>query len=520
MRLWRVQAVALGVAMMGLVFGAVGSVPAANPSGGTLVYVRSADSNVLDPGFTTITEDLDVGVNVFDPLLRTGPAGQVEPGLAVSWDNVAGRVWTFKLRQGAKFTDGTPVDADAVAFSLNRLSPDSQYFVRGRSSSLGIWLGDLVVHADVVDPQTVRITLKNPYALLPEMLAAWPVPIVSPTAVRKLGDQFALQPVGSGPYQLSEWVKGDHITLVANKGYWGGAPSLDRVVFKVVPDLSSRLLELRRGSGDFLKGMAPDQRQAVDADANLVLLTKPCSCIGYVAINDQKKPFDDVRVRRALNYAIDRPTIMRTIEGGLGVVAQSMVPSWMSGYNPNVAKYPYDPAKAKDLLRQAGYPNGFPTQLWTFDVERPFIPNVLQVAQRVQADLAAVGVSAKLSVMDSSVYWSSINTLKGELAMKGWYTPPQPDFLINVALLGRESATYYPNTPRGQELRALAQRATETFDAGARGRIYQQIQRTYMDDAPIVPLMHPAYAWVYRKGVTGIEISPDGLTRFAAAQRH
>jgi len=494
------------------------AVPAAGQRATTLVYVRSADSNYLDPGFTTITEDLDVGVNVFDSLLRTGASGAAEPGLAVSWDNVGGRVWTFNLRTGVRFTDGTPVDAAAVAFSINRLDPGSPYFAKGRSSSLGIWLGDLVVHADVVNPTTVRIELKQPYALLPDMLAAWPVPIVSPSAVQKLGDDFARQPVGSGPFRMAEWVKGDHITLEANKGYWGGAPALDRIVFKVVPDPSSRLLELRRGSGDFLKGMAPDQRQAITSDAALALITKPCSCIGYVAINDQKKPFDNVLVRRALNYAVDREAIMRTIEGGLGVVAESMIPSWMPGYNANAAKYPYDPAKAKDLLRQAGYPNGFPTELWTFNVERPFIPNVLQVAQRVQADLAAVGVNAKLSVMDSSVYWSSINSLKGDLAMKGWYTPPQPDFLISVALLGKESATYYPNTPHGAELRGMAQKAAQTFDAQARNRIYQQIQRVYMDDAPIVPLMHPAYAWAYRKTFAGVEISPDGLTRFATAR--
>jgi peptide/nickel transport system substrate-binding protein len=485
----------------------------------TLVVVRSADANYLDPGFTTITEDLDVAVNIFDSLLKTGPAGNVIPGLAVSWENLSGRVWTFKLRQGVRFQDGTPLDADAVAFSINRLAPDSPYAVRGRTSSLAIWLGDLIVHADAVNSSTVRISLKEPYALLPAMLAAWPVPIVSPTAVRKLGDAFGREPVGSGPFKLGEWVKGDHITLVANESYWGGRPGLQRIVFKVVPDPSSRLLELKRGSGDFLKGLSPDQRQAVESDPNLVLITKPCSCIGYVAINDQKKPYDSVLVRRALNYAIDRTAIMRTIEGGLGVVATSMIPPWMPGYSSSIPQYPYNPSKAKELLREAGYPAGFSTQLWTFNVERPFIPNVLQVAQRVQADLAAVGITAKLSVLDSSVYWSSINALKGDLAMKGWYTPPQPDFLIRVALLGKESATYYPNTPRGQHLRVLAEEAARTFDPATRARLYQQIQRIYMEDAPIVPLMHPAYVWVYRKGFTGVEISPDGLTRFAAVAR-
>jgi peptide/nickel transport system substrate-binding protein len=493
--------------------------PAPSQPGSTLVFVRSADANFLDPGFTTITEDLDVGVNVFDSLLQMDAAGAVRPGLATSWDNLQGRVWTFKLRSGVRFHDGTPVDAEAVAFSINRLDPESPHYYRGRTSSIRIWLGELIVRAEAVDPTTVRVALREPYALFAHMMAAWPIPIVSPTAVRRLGDGFARQPVGSGPFRFAEWVKDDHITLVANREYWAGAPGLDQIVFRVVPDPSSRLLELRRGSGHFLKGILPDQRPAIEGDRALALLTKPCSCIGYVAINDQKKPFDNVLVRRALNHAIDRGTIMRVIQGGLGIVAESMLPPWMPGYNPAVPKYAYDPAKARALLAEAGLPTGFSTQLWTFNVERPFIPNVLQVAEKVHADLAKVGVDAKLSVLDTAIYWRSINTLQGELAMKGWYTPPQPDFLIRVALLGLESATYYPNTPPGQRLRQMAVQAARTFDLDERTRLYREIQRLYMEDAPIVPLMHPAYAWAHSAAFTGVEISADGLTRFSSVRR-
>lgn len=504
-----------------LALGVAGNIAwaAANRSGGTLVFVRSADANFLDAGFTTITEDLDVAVNVFDFLVQMDRTGAIKPGLAVSWQNVQGRTWTFTLRTDAKFHDGTPVDAEAVAFSLNRLDPDSPYYVKGRTSSFRIWLGNLLVQAEAVDAKTVRVTLREPYALLPQMLASFAVPIVSPAAVKRLGDGFARQPVGSGPFRFVEWVKDDHLTVATNPDYWGGAPNLDQVIFKVVPDATSRLLELKRGSGQFLKGILPDQRTAIEGDKSLALLTLPCSCIGYLAINDQKRPFDNVLVRRALNYAIDRETIMRTIEGGLGIVADGMLPSWMPGYNAQAPKYPYNPQRAKELLLQAGFPTGFSTQLWTFNVERPFIPNVLQVAEKVRADLAQVGVDAKMSVLDSAVYWRNINTLQGELAMKGWYTPPQPDFLIRAALLGLESATHYPNTPHGQKLREMAAQAAQTFDAAERGRVYQQIQQLYMEDAPIVPLMHPAYAWVHNAAYTGVEISPDGLTRFQTVRR-
>jgi peptide/nickel transport system substrate-binding protein len=517
----RRQSRIIGAILCVLVLGIAGNIgwAATSRSGGTLVFVRSADANLLDSGFSTITEDLDVAVNVFDPLVQMDSTGAVKPGLAVSWQNVQGRVWTFKLRTDAKFHDGTPVDAEAVAFSINRLDPESPFYYKGRTSSLRIWLGNLVLRADAVDATTVQVTLREPYALFAHMLASFAVPIVSPSAVKRSGEGFARQPVGSGPFRFAEWVKDDHITASANRDYWGGAPNLDQVVFKVVPDASSRLLELKRGSGHFLKGILPDQRAAIEGDKTLELLTRPCSCIGYLAINDQKKPFDNVLVRRALNHAIDRETIMRTIEGGLGIVADSMVPPWMPGYNGRAPKYPYNPQRAKELLQQAGFPTGFSTQLWTFNVERPFIPNVLQVAEKVRADLANVGVDAKMSVMDSAVYWRSINTLQGELAMKGWYTPPQPDFLIRVALLGLESATHYPNTPRGQRLRETAIQAARAFDAAERNQLYQQIQQMYMEDAPIVPLMHPAYAWVHSTAYAGVEISPDGLTRFQTVRR-
>jgi peptide/nickel transport system substrate-binding protein len=513
------MSVILCVVAIGIVGNPGWSAPAPARSGGTLISVRSADANFLDAGFTTITEDLDVAVNLFDSLLQMDGAGAVRPGLATSWDNVQGRVWTFKLRGDARFHDGTPVDAEAVAFSINRLDPESPFYYRGRTSSIRIWLGELIVRAEAVDALTVRVALREPYALFAQMVAAWPIPIVSPTAVRRLGEGFARQPVGSGSFRFVEWVKDDHITLAANREYWGGAPNLDQVIFKVVPDATSRLLELKRGSGHFLKGILPDQRPAIEGDRELTLLTKPCSCIGYVAINDQKKPFDNVLVRRALNHAIDREAIMSKIQGGLGIVADSMLPPWMAGYNRRAPKYPYDPARAKTLLSEAGYPTGFTTQLWTFNVERPFIPNVLQVAEKVRSDLAKVGVEARLSVLDSAVYWRSINTLQGELTMKGWYVPPQPDFLIRVALLGLESATYYPNTPRGQKLRQLAIQAARTPDLSERSDLYQQIQQAYMEDAPVVPLMHPAYAWVHSAAFTGVDISPDGLTRFHPVRR-
>lgn len=495
-----------------------GATGAANPpTGGTLVYVRSADSNFLDPGFSSITEDLDVAVNVFDTLVTSTEDGRIAPALATAWQNTGNKVWTFQLRKGVKFHNGTPFTAKDVVFSLGRHKEGSSLFsYPGRTSALRLWMGDLIESVDAQGDYEVRITLRKPYAVFLHVLASYPASIVSKDAAEKAKDGYAMWPVGTGPFQMSEWSKGDKLVLTRNRNYWGTeGPYLDRVVYKVVPDPSSRLLELKAGSGSFVKGILADQRQIVENDPNLKLLIKPASSVGYLAMNVTKAPFDNVLVRRAINHAIDKKAILDSIIGGLGSIPNSLIPDWMPEYSAKVEPYEYNPTKAKALLAQAGFPSGFKTELWTFNVERPFIPNVVQVAEKIKADLAAVGIDARLSIIDSTVYWKSINTLQHQIAMKGWYTPPLADFLVRVARLGAEAATGYPETTRGKELVALADAASQTDDIARRNKIYADIQRIYAEDAPDVPLLHAAYVWAHSKTFKNVSISPDGLTRFA-----
>jgi peptide/nickel transport system substrate-binding protein len=512
-----VQVAAVCVLMLGCLFIVHDPAGAAtHPRGGTLIYVRSADSNFLDAGFTTITEDLDVVVNVLDTLVTATEKGEIKPALATAWKSSDNKVWTFELRQGVKFHDGSLFTSEDVVFSIGRHIPGSGMLsYAGRTSALGLWMGDLIESVETQGDYRVTITLAKPYAFFLHAMASSPASIVSKKAAEKAGDGFALWPIGTGPFKMTEWIKGDRLVLTRNSDYWDGkAPYLDRVVFKVVPDPSSRLLELKAGSGSFIKGILADQRPIVEGDPKLNLLVKPASSVGYLAINVTKPPFDNVLVRRAINHAIDKQAILDTILGGLGTVPNSMIPEWMAEYNAEVEPYEYNPAKAKALLAEAGFPNGFKTELWTFNVERPFIPNVVQVAEKIENDLSAVGINARLSIIDSTVYWKSINTLQHQLAMKGWYTPPLADFLIRVARLGAEAATGYPMTSRGKELVAMAAQASQTSDEKLRNAIYGEIQRIYAEDAPDVPLVHAAYIWAHNKEFKNVSISPDGLTRF------
>lgn len=488
----------------------------AYPHGGTLVYVRSADSNFLDAGFTTITEDLDVAVNVFDTLVTADEKGVITPALAVNWESHDNKVWVFELRQDVQFHDGSPFTSEDVVFSIGRHIKGSESLsYAGRASALNLWMGDLIQTVEAQGDHKVVITLSEPYVFFLDAIASYPASIVSKKAAENAGESFAMNPVGTGPFKMSQWLKGDMLVLTRNDNYWDGEkPYLDRVVFKIVPDPSSRLLELKAGSGSFIKGILSDQRPIIEGDQKLNLLIKPASSVGYLALNVTKPPFDNVTVRKAINYAIDKESIVDVILGGLGTVPNSMIPDWMPEYNTDIEPYEYNPEKAKELLAEAGFPNGFKTELWTFNVERPFIPNVVQVAEKIENDLSAVGIKAKLSIIDSTVYWKSINTLQHEMAMKGWYTPPLTDFLIRVARLGEEAATGYPTTTQGGKLVTMAVQASQEHDEQTRNEIYSEIQRIYAEDNPDVPLVHAAYVWAHNKDFKNVSISPDGVTRF------
>ena len=402
-----------------LVAGSIALVPGAwaatEPQvGGALVYAAGADPDSLDPANTDSNPGEAIGRMMNNFLVKFDAKLQIRPDLATSWaQSKDGLTWTFTLRKGVKFHDGTPFNAEAVKYNFERFLGPEKPLKAGLHTPI-------IKSVDVVDEYTVKFSLKVPFAFFLNNLAHSATALVSPEAHKKWGKDLTLHPVGTGPFKFVEWVRGDHITLERNDEYFEGKPRLDKVVVRTVREDSARVLGLEAGDYDLIVRILPEDvgrlmrggRVRIDADQSNRALR--------IGINATKKPFDDVRVRQALNYAVDKESIVKNIYQGLAMVIPTMVGPLNTGYAP-VKGYSYDPAKAKKLLAEAGYPNGFKTILWT--PKGRYLKD-FELAQAIQQQLRPVGIEASLETFEWAAYLSLLkkpkDEAKQELYLIGW----------------------------------------------------------------------------------------------------
>jgi ABC-type transport system substrate-binding protein len=372
--------------------------------GGTLIYAAGADPDSLDAANTDSNPGEAVGRLMNNFLVKFDARLNLQPDLATEWtQSPDGLTWTFTLRRGVKFHDGTPFNAEAVKYNFDRFL--------GPEKPLRTTLHTPVIKSvDVVDEYTVRFNLKVPFAFFLNNLAHSASGIVSPTAHRKWGRDLTLHPVGTGPFKFVEWVRGDHITLIRNDEYWDGMPRLDKVVIKTVREDSARVMGLEAGDYDLIVRIPPEEVPRLKREGRVQLYAEQSNRALYFGFNVTKKPFDDVRVRQALNYAVNKDSIVQNIYQGLAMVIPTIVGPLNLGY-ARVKGYPFDPAKAKSLLAEAGYPNGFKTTLWT--PKGRYLKDY-ELAQAVQQQLQAVGVEAKLETFEWAAYLSTLRRPKDE----------------------------------------------------------------------------------------------------------
>ena len=380
-------------------------------TGGTLIIGMTA-TNI--PGLDTGMFQSEggeggrfVGVQLYDGLTRFDltqgtHAPDIKPGLATSWDVTPDATnWTFHLRPGVKFTDGTPWNADAAIFNLDRMtnksSPD---YYPELNATAGLFLGG-IASSKKIDDMTIQITTKGPYSYLLGDLAL--LPFGSPTAIKAEGkDGFATKPVGTGPFKVESYVRGQKLVMVRNPDYWRGPAKLDRVILRPIPDATARAAALQSGEVNWIEVPPPDSVTALKA-GGFQVLTNAYSHVWPWVFDLTKKPLDDVRVRQALNYAIDRATLSKSILNGTGRPALQYAPVGDAGYDPSLDTYTYDPAKAKQLLAAAGYPNGFSMTL-SFPTSGSGNMVPIPMNESLQKDLAAVGVQVKLQPVE----WASM----------------------------------------------------------------------------------------------------------------
>jgi ABC-type transport system substrate-binding protein len=489
--------------------------------GGVLVFGRSGDSVSLDPGRETDGESFYASTAVFDTLVEFIP-GQtaVKPALAESWEvSDGGLVYTFKLREGVKFHDGTDFNADAVVFSFERqFKEDHPYFDLGPWKYWGYMdMSNIVDEVIAVDDYTVQFNLKKVEAPFIANLAMDFASIVSPTAVAELGEDFKNNPVGTGAFKFVSWTKDSDIVFERNEDYWDGPVYLDRLILKVIPDATSRWLALQKGEVDLIDFPSTEDIPAMKAASDIQVIQQPGLNVGYLALNTEKKPFDNKLVRQAMNYAIDQDEIIEGVYGEAGQTAKNPIPPGMWSYNDDIEPYGYDPEKAKELLAEAGYPNGFTMELWAMPVARPYNPNARKVAEIMQAQLKKVGVTAEIVSYEWGTYLDKTDTGEHQAAMLGWTGDNgDPDNFLWVLLSEPAAIPPAGNIAfwKNAEFTDLCRQAKETADQEVRDRLYREAQEVFHEEAPWVPIAHSVVTVPAKDYVQGFQIYPTGKRVF------
>ncbi|HWI72128.1 MAG TPA: ABC transporter substrate-binding protein [Baekduia sp.] len=459
-------------------------------SGGTLVIGMTAAN--IPPLDTMLagTQGYEgyrfVGNSIYDALTRHDlkqdkEIPPLEPGLATKWKaSKNATTWTFTLREGVTFTDGTPFDADAVLFNFDRFTnPKSPYTTPALVAQAATFVA-LVDTVTKVDDHTVKIVTKAPDSHLPEDLST--VYMASPAAVKKDPKSFGAHPVGTGPFKYESMTQGQSLTLAPNTSYWGGAPKLDKLVLKPIPEATARIAALRSGAVNWIEYPTPDDIDALKS-GGFQILTNSYDHIWPWVLNTAAKPWSDVRVRQAANYAIDREGMATNLLHGTAEAAAQVAPRANAAYDAGNDMYKQDTAKAKALLKAAGYPNGFTTTLeYPTSGSGNMIPGPMNEA--LQKDLAAVGIKVKLKPIE----WS---TMLGQYV--GGKFPAGID-AINISLSFQQESFWqlaFASTGpinlgkyKNATVDKLIGEAQTTVDATARAQLYQQAAAQITKDAP------------------------------------
>jgi peptide/nickel transport system substrate-binding protein len=492
--------------------------------GGTLVSMVVAEPTSMDIASGTGQHNYSVMCNVFENLLEYDDTGfQTRPALAESYDvSPDGMVYTFRLRQNVLFHDGTPMDAEAVKFSYQRiLDPNNEFFKLGQPFPLiDFWYEAIDPNQiEIKDPHTVVFTLKKPHSTLDAFLA-WPAAaIVSPTAVKKFGADFRTNPVGTGPFMFKEWVANQRVEFVRFDQYWKGPAALDGLVFRPIVEEQTRITELQAGNVDFAYDLPPDNVSQVKEGGNVRYLEVPLGHVWYLVMNTKTGPTADVKVRQAVAYAIDREAIINDILNGTGVPANGPIPSVIGSlYGIETAPYyTYDPEKATALLEEAGLGGGFETRFWV-----PQSGSGMQsprfMGEAIQAMLSEVGINAKLEVSEWGTYIDTYaKGLPDDVAFAecSWFATDARNIPnLTVTCSSVSPAGYNAGYYCSENVDALIDEFSRTLDAARQGEILAQLQQIIFNDVPNVYVDSQLGTAALSQKYDGFNLHPSQLLRF------
>jgi peptide/nickel transport system substrate-binding protein len=490
--------------------------------GGTIIVGLQAEPTTLDSQQISDYNSHRAAYGIYDALLRfKEESTEVEPGLAESWEiSEDGLVYTLKLRQGVKFHDGTDFNAEAAKFNLERQIDASHPFHDTGEFPYAEFTWGTVASVVAVDDYTVQITLKEPFAPFLNHLAMHPAAMVSPAAIEQYGRDISTNPVGTGPFKFVSWTPGVEVILEKNPDYWRGAPYVDRVIYRPIIEDQARLTEFEAGGVNFIVNVPPDDLPRLKEDPNFTVVEQAGMHTWWVAFNQAKEPFNDTRVRQALNYAVNKRAIVDNLLKGTGVLAVNPLPPVVWSYTDDLQTYDYDPEKAKELLAEAGYPDGFPCNFWVPEsgsgMQQP-----VAMGTAIQADLKAVGVECEIQTFEWGTYLDKVivppEEAEYDLFEMSWIGDNgDPDNHLYILLSGEQfppqgyNMGFYHNT----EVDALLAEARTTLDRDRRTELYQEAQKLIAQDPPWIMVDHETQIVVMDQKIKGFKLHPTGPFRF------
>jgi dipeptide transport system substrate-binding protein len=510
------------------------AVLAGDASAKTLVFCSEGNPESLNPQIVTTTTGLNVGRLFFNTLVAF-PPGSTEPvpSLAESWTvSDDGLEYVVHLRRGVQFhsndsfTPSREMNADDVLFSFERQWKEDHPYHHVGGTNYGYFkdmgMPDVLQSIDKLDDYTVRFRLNRPEA---PFIADLAMPFNSVQSAEYAAqliqagtpEKIDEEPIGTGPFEFVSFQPDIAVRFRAFDRYWEGRQPIDTLVFSITPNTAVRLNKLKSGECHVIAFPAPGDRAAIEADPNLKFLEQEGFNIGYLAMNTTRPPFDDVRVRRAVNMAIDKAAIIEAVYQDAGVVAKNPIPPTLWSYNDDIEPYPYDPAAAQKLMIEAGLAEGFDTDLWYIPVSRPYNPNGKRVAELIQYDLAKIGIRATLKSHEWAAYRAILQNGEMSMALYGWTGDNgDPDNFLDV-LLGCTSARIGGNNIArwcNPDYDRLVTEAKRIADPAERTKLYRDAQVIFHDDAPWVPIAHSVVFMATRANVTGFKMDPLGRHAF------
>lgn len=470
--------------------------------GGELIIAVLSDATQLDPHKGTDIPSANVyHGKIYEGLVSQDEKMEIQPALATEWKKLDDLTWEFKLREGVKFHDGTEFNADAVKKTIERVLDPAVASPRAK-------LFEMITEINVIDPHTIQFKTEYPFAPLLANLAHYSGGIISPKAIDEKGDTLGQNPAGTGPFKFDSWTPGSELRLVKNEEYWGEKAKVDSVVYKVVPEDATRIAMVETGEAHLAEPVPVTDVERIEASSSMKLNRSEGLGIDYIGFNLKKKPFDDIRVRQAINLAIDTDMILQGVFNNVGTKATAPMGPGVWGHNPDLEGWGYDVEKAKQLLKEAGYSDGFNTTIWTNDNKER-----MDVAEVVQSQLKGIGINAEIKVVEWGAYLEATSKGEHDMFILGWSNMTgdadyNQFFLFHSEAQGEVGNRSFYSNPRVDELIDLGRQES---DPEKRHEYYKEAQAIEMEEAPMIFLRNDQDLVAVSNSVNGFWMHPAGI---------